>query len=183
MIININGWPGVGKLSVAQQVVKHIGGRLLDNHTIYNVAFSLCELRTPAFHETVRAVRDIAFRRVIALAVDVPVVLTSAYSDTPWGRENWAVIRDMADTRGSPLCVVVLDCSLEENLRRLQTPERAHLRKLIDPAPLIAGRDAYDLLEAGGDHGLRFDTSALSADEAANRILTWLSNERLLRPS
>jgi AAA domain len=182
MIININGWPGVGKLSVAERVVEHIGGRLLDNHTIFNVAFSLCEFRTPAFYETVRAVRDIAFTRVTALASDIPVILTSAYSDTPFGRENWAAIRKMADARGSPLCVVVLDCSLAENLRRLQAPERVRLRKLVDPAPLMAAREAHDLLETGGDHLLRFDTSDMSAQQSANRILQWLSKERLLPP-
>jgi hypothetical protein len=182
MIININGWPGVGKLSVAERVVERIGGRLLDNQTIFNVAFSLCEIGTPAFRETVRAVRDIAFARVIALSTDIPVTLTSAYSDTPFGRENWAAIRKTADARGSPLCVVVLDCSLAENLRRLQVPERARLKKLVDPAPLIAARKAYDLLEGGGDRRLRFDTSDLSADQSADRILRWLGEERLLPP-
>jgi hypothetical protein len=180
MIININGWPGTGKLSVAELVVKQIGGRLLDNHTIFNVAFSLCEFRTPAFYETVRAVRDIAFMRVTTLAVDCPVTLTSAYADTPFGRENWVAIRDMADKRGSPLCVVVLDCSLKENLRRLQTPDRARLRKLVDPAPLIAARESHDLIETGGDHLLRFDSSELSVEESAARILNWLSKERLV---
>ena len=130
MIININGWPGIGKLSVAEHLIKHIGGRLLDNHAIFNVAFSLCEFRTPPFYETVRAVRDIAFMRVTTLAVDIPVALTSAYADTPFGRENWAAIRKMADTRGSPLGVVVLDCSLAENLRRLQMPDRVRLTQL-----------------------------------------------------
>jgi hypothetical protein len=180
MIININGWPGSGKLSVAERLFKQIGGRLLDNHTIFNVAFSLFEIRSPGFHDTVRAVRDIAFTRVTALAADIPVILTSAYSDTPFGRENWAAIRKMADKRGSRLCVVILDCCLPENLRRLQSPERARLRKLIDPAPLIAGRKTHNLLDAGGDYLLRFDTSELSAQQSATRILEWLSEERLL---
>jgi len=138
MIININGWPGAGKLSVARQLVRRIGGRLLDNHTIYDVAFSLCEFGTPEFYETVQAVRDAAFTRIAALAADLPVTLTSAYADTPFGRENWTAIRKIADMRGSPLFVVVLDCSLSENFRRLQTQERARSKKLVDPAPLIA---------------------------------------------
>ena len=78
MIININGWPGVGKLSVAELVVERIGGRLLDNQTIYNVAFSLCEFRTPEFYATVRAVRDIAFTRVTALAAGYQFLLDAA---------------------------------------------------------------------------------------------------------
>ncbi|MBM3548803.1 MAG: hypothetical protein FJX54_17815 [Alphaproteobacteria bacterium] len=64
MIVNINGWPDVGKLSVAEQLAKRIGGRLPNNHTIFNVAFSLCEFRTPGFHEAVRSVRRIAVEAV-----------------------------------------------------------------------------------------------------------------------
>jgi hypothetical protein len=183
MIININGWPGTGKLSVAQQLVGRIGGRLLDNHIIYDVALSLCEFGTPEFYETVRAVRDAAFARVVRLATDVPVILTSAYADTPFGRENWALIRRVADQRRSSLCIVVLDCSLNENLRRLRAPERARSRKLVDPAPLIAAREAHTLLEAGGDHLLRFDTTDLSAAESADRIANWLDERRRWRQS
>ncbi len=47
MILQINGWPGVGKLTVGRIVAKELGGRLLDNHTIYNPAFALTEFRSP----------------------------------------------------------------------------------------------------------------------------------------
>ena len=80
MILQINGWPGVGKLTVGRIVAKELGGRLLDNHTVYNVAFSLTEFQTPAFYETVRAVRDIAFARIAEIQSDIPVVMTSAYA-------------------------------------------------------------------------------------------------------
>lgn len=174
MIININGWPGVGKLSVAERLQQRIGGRLLDNHTIFNVAFSLCEFRTPEFFETVRAVREIAFATVGRLPPNVPITLTSAYADTPFGRENWLAIREMANARGVPLCNVVLDCSLEENIRRLQSEERKRLRKLTDPTSLISARKKADLLAEGGDFLLRFDTSQLTAEHSTSRIVDWL---------
>jgi hypothetical protein len=182
MIININSWPGVGKLTIAEELIRQIGGCLLDNHTIYNVAFSLCEFHTPPFYETVRAVRAIAFERAAALPSGVPLTLTSAYADTPFGRENWAAIRAMADKRGSLLCVVVLDCSMAENTRRLQSPERASRRKLVDPGPLTQARRTSDLLEAGGDYLLRFDVSDLSPQDSANRIAVWLREKALVGP-
>jgi len=182
MIININSWPGVGKLTIAEKLVEQIGGRLLDNHTIFNVAFSLCEFRTPPFYEAVRAVRAIAFERAAALPLEVPLTVTSAYANTPFGVENWTAIRAMADQRGSPLCVVVLDCSLAENTRRLQSPERAGRRKLVDPGPLTRAREANDLLEAGGDYLLRFDVSDLSPQESASCIVAWLRDNKLIEP-
>jgi hypothetical protein len=174
MIININGWPGVGKLSVAERLQRRIGGRLLDNHAIFNVAFSLCEFQTPEFYETVRKVREIAFARASKLPVGISIILTSAYANTPFGRENWAAIREMANTRGASLCNIVMDCSLAENIRRLQSPQRARLRKLTAPQPLIAAREASNLLEGGGDYLLRLETSNLTAEDSAARIADWL---------
>jgi hypothetical protein len=175
MIININGWPGVGKLTVAEQLQRRIGGRLLDNHAIFNVAFCLCEFRTPEFFETVRSVRRIAFAQASRVPAGIPITLTSAYADTPFGRENWAAIREIANAREVPLCNVVLDCSLSENIRRLQSPQRAKFRKLTEPQPLIAAREASNLLEDGGDHLLRIEVSNMPAEECAARIADWLA--------
>jgi len=180
MIININGWPGVGKLSVAELLQQQIGGRLLDNHTIFNVAFSLFEFRSPEFFETVRAIRQIAFSQASKVPRTTPIVLTSAYADTPFGRENWAAIRGLANDHGTPLCNVVLDCELTENVRRLQSPERARLRKLTEPQPLIAARDVAPLLAEGGDHLLRFDVTELTPDQGAARITEWLRSLDLI---
>ena len=38
MIVHINGWPGVGKLTVAREVARRLSARLLDNHTLHDVA-------------------------------------------------------------------------------------------------------------------------------------------------
>jgi hypothetical protein len=171
MIVNINSWPGVGKLSIAEQLQQRIGGRLLDNHTIFNVAFSLCEFRTPEFFETVRAVREVAFKRASMLPSNIPLIMTSAYADTPFGRENWAAIRDLADARAVPLCNIVLDCLLEENIRRLRSAERIRLRKLTDPASLVSAREKRELLAKDGDFLLRLDVSRLTPEQSASRIV------------
>jgi hypothetical protein len=180
MIININSWPGVGKLSIAERLHQNIGGRLLDNHTIFNVAFSLCDFKSPEFYEAARAVRRIAFDAVSKLPSNVPVIVTSAYADTRFGRENWAAIRDLACSRGSPLFNVVLDCSLNENIRRLQSPGRERLRKLTEAAPLVRSRSSAQLLCDGGDHMLRIDVTELTPEDAASRIERWLRDPVLL---
>jgi hypothetical protein len=135
----------------------------------------LCEFGTPEFYQTVRAVRGIAFDRAAALPPSIPLTMTNAYSDTSFGRENWSAIRSLADKRGSPLFIVALHCSVDENIRRLQAPERAHLRKLRDPAVLAAARKARLLLEDGGDHLLRLDVSEMEPAACADGIATWLT--------
>ena len=49
MIIVLNGYPGVGKLSIGRKLARLVDGRLLDIHSIYNVAFALTEFRSPEF--------------------------------------------------------------------------------------------------------------------------------------
>jgi hypothetical protein len=77
MLININGWPGSGKLTVARIVAQRLNARLLDNHTILNVASAVTKQGTPQFYETARAVRRIAFDRILELPAHTPVVLTT----------------------------------------------------------------------------------------------------------
>ena len=166
MIINVNAWPGVGKLSIARHFQPAIGARLLDNHSIFNVAFGLFEFGSPEFRDAVRAVRRVAFDQVSKIPGDVPVILTSAYAETPFGRENWAAIRALADARKAPLCNVVLDCALDENVRRVTSSGRAELRKLVDPETLVAVRSKADLIDDGGD--------------SAGRIAEWLRQEQLI---
>lgn len=85
MIIHLNGYPGVGKLTVGRILARRLGGRLLDNHAIYDVAFALAEFRSPAWDRLARGVRDVAFQGVEALSPQVPVITTNACSDSDWG--------------------------------------------------------------------------------------------------
>lgn len=180
MIININSWPGVGKLSVGRCLQRRIGGRLLDNHSIYNVAFGLFPFGSLEFFEAVRAVRNVGFNEATKVPATTPIILTSAYADTPFGRENWTAIETMATARRTPLCNIILDCSIEENIRRMASPPRAELRKLVDPDTLIAMRTKADLIDRDGDYRLRFNVTDLSAQQSSARIVEWLEEEHLL---
>jgi predicted kinase len=175
LIVHINGYPGVGKLTVGRALAEAIGGRLVDNHSIYNLAFALTEPKSAAYFETLRAVRAIAFRRVLELPPEVPVVMTNAHMiDSDWGNENWDAVIALARSRGAKLAVVVLDVDAEENDRRIAAPERAAKRKLQDPAKFTANRAGRPLIDRGGDFTLRFDTTALTAQETTAKVIAWV---------
>jgi len=175
MLVHINSYPGVGKFTIGRALVEQMGGKLLDNHTIYNVAFALTEFRTPEFYNMVSAVRDLAFERVLELPPDQLVVLTNWYSQgSLWGEENWDAVIALARRRPSPLAVVVLACSPEENERRILSSGRDAMRKPRASALVEGNRAGRPLIERGGDKTLHLDVTSLSADTAASAIATWL---------
>lgn len=176
MLVHINSYPGVGKLTIGRALADRLGGKLLDNHSIYNIAFALTAFRSADFYDTVRASRDLAYRRVLALPASTPVILTNWYSKgSAWGEENWDEAIALAHRRPCPLAVVILDCSPDENARRIRSAGRDAMRKPRDVALVGGNRDGRPLIDRGGDRLLRFDVSELAAASAAATIADWLA--------
>jgi len=180
MLIVLNGYPGVGKLTIAQEVAASVDGRLLDNHSIYNVAFALTKFKTPAFYEAVRSVQRIADDLISNLPVDTPIILTEALTiGSEWTDECWGRVRRLATTRG-PLFVVHVTCDLDENKRRIRSEGRSFKRKPRDPDYAQKTHDKGKPL-AGGDlpNCLRLDVTRLSEHAAAESIVTWLNQRHV----
>jgi hypothetical protein len=156
---------------------------LLDNHTIVDAAFALFDFGTPEYLDTFRRLRAAAFASASHLPKGSILILTSAFADTDFGRENWQTIRDLANARGSALAHVVLDCDFDENARRLVAQDRHGTNKLTDPALLARSRErGRALLDGGGDLSLRLDVTRQSAIDVATRIANWLAvNEAVAR--
>jgi hypothetical protein len=178
MIILINGWPGVGKLTVGRALAGQLAGRLLDNHTIYNVAFSLTEFKTPEFYDAVRGVRRVAFDAVAKLSTSLPVVITACYAaESSWGNESWDEIVTLARSTGRKFLVVALECGVKENVHRVQNLDRASLRKLLDPKELLKLRSARELLTRDAEALFRIDNTTLAAEDCAGKIAAWVKQE------
>lgn len=170
----LNGRPVVGRPTVGPLLAERIGARLLDAHSLYNLASALTDKGTPAFEETVGELRAIARRRILAMPSGVPVILTDAkFADSAWGNAIWDETRDLARARGGPFLVAVLDCAPQENARRLRSPERMGKRKPMDGTILRADRYAGALLRRDADAVLDLDVTAMAPDAAAARIADW----------
>lgn len=183
MLVVLNGYPGVGKLTIGRALAERLNGRLLDNHTIYNLGFALTTFRSPEFYEAVRMVQDVADRYIAKLPLETPLVLTETLAGRKaWGDECWQRILTRAESRG-PLFVVHVFCEMNENIRRIQDPGRDAKRKPRDPDMVRRNHEGgAALMGADAEHLLLLDVSDLSADGATERILSWL-NERCGSPS
>lgn len=175
MIVHLNGWPGAGKLTVARVLARKLRARLLDNHTLHNVAASLCDRGTDAYWTLYERVRDLAYDRICALPPGAVLVMTNSFlKEPPRDVEAWGRIRDLAASRGDRLVAVTLECDLDENLVRIGGADRAGNRKLTDPEPLIAWRDEYHLIVDDADHWVVVDNTRLTPEQAADRIVAYL---------
>lgn len=176
MIIVLNGYPGVGKLTIGRALAKTLNGRLLDIHTTHNLAFALTEFRTPEFWDTVERVENIAHNLVLKLPLDQPVVLTTVLTSKS-GREQreWSKIVELGQKR-PPFCVVHISCDLDENVRRITSKSRDEKRKPRDPEMAVRNQTAAEPL-AGIEEQFLFelDTSKMVPDEAAHSISQWCS--------
>ncbi|MEL6126829.1 MAG: hypothetical protein AAFR57_10640 [Pseudomonadota bacterium] len=169
--VHLMGWPGVGKHAVGQQLAPLIGARYIDNHTLLNPAFATAEHLSDPYIRINRAVLSAVYAELAN--EDRPLVLTNCHTDTPWGRECWARVRALAEARGGPFHQVVLDCTLEENARRVALPERAR-GKLRDPGILRSAWAAKTLIIDPALTVHRFDVTATTPDATAGAICSRL---------
>lgn len=174
MILHLNGRPGSGKLTIGRVLAERLGGRLLDCHSIYNVAFALTDFGSDLCRQTVAEVRAVAFARILDLPQAVPVVLTDAlFDNSSRGQAAWDAVLDLARKRGGPYLVVALDCEKAENERRLRGPERMGKRKPMDGTVLRPDRYTRVPITRGADRVLHLDVTRLSPEAAAARIADW----------
>lgn len=171
LIIHVNGWPGSGKLTVAREVARKLDARLLDNHTVHDVAGRLCGRDTAEYWELYYQVRDIAYKRVRALPSHELVVMTNALTqESDREQEAWAAVKALAADRGVPLVAITLQCSLDENVRRIASEGRRH-RKLTEPALLIEWRSTLTLLTDDSVRSLTIDNTTRDPDHVAGEIV------------
>jgi shikimate kinase len=178
MLININGWPGAGKLTVGRIVAHKLNGRLLDNHTLLNVASAVTKPGTPQYYETARAVRQIAFDRILELPEHIPVILTNVVArggTSGYLEQNWQAILDLAQLRSCDLYSATLLCSPQENTRRLVSEERALKKKIQDPAVLADVVRTRVLFDEGATYRESFDNTNLTPEQCAEQIVSWVS--------
>jgi hypothetical protein len=179
LIIVLNGYPGVGKLAIGQELISKISGRLLDIHSVYNVAFALTEFKSPEFIETVEKIEAIAHDLIRKLPAEIPVVLTTVLAgNSDWGDAEWKRIVDLGRER-PPLVVVHIHCDLDENIRRIEATGRAARRKPRDPE-MVRRNHAQGKVLAGIDEAnlLKLDVTELSPEDAAERIAKWIRRPR-----
>lgn len=177
-IIYINGYPGTGKLTIAKALQNISGAKVLDNHSIYNVAFALLEFGSPEFKRVVEEVETVALSAMRHVRANLPIIVTNAlFKDSEWAMVRWQNVIERGRQLGRPVGAIILRCSEAANVMRVQQPERSYPGKLTDPEILVSKLRRRPLIDSGVSSCLRLDVSDMTPKEAASKIYEWIADE------
>ena len=191
-VILLNGYPGVGKYTVAREMQKKLNKpnqviRLIDNHLLLDPVEAIEPGRTPLHYELRRRIRNVAFDALTTLCdphSNLVIIMTSCLAANDADAEIFAEHEHIARMRNIPLCFFNLICDRHTNTTRLQSEQRAMgsktklrevetLHNLLDYQPLFDPRKSQ--VETGDQDiriiFLKMETSCCSAAEAADTIL------------
>ncbi|RGP79773.1 aaa atpase family [Fusarium longipes] len=176
-IIHINGFPGVGKLTIARKLVDLLSpynGKLVHNHLLIDPVGAILPRSSPDYQTARRAVRSVIFD---ALAVshdtaDSVFIFTDFQSNNEIGRGVIAEYCNMTERRGCTFVPVTVTCNKEENLRRLASTERTVHGKLTDATLVAHLRENAVVYQWSKDdpYHMELDITELNVDEAAHAI-------------
>lgn len=167
-LIYLHGAPAVGKLTVANEILKIVPGRLFDNHAAIDVARTVFDFGAPGFWELVNTTRisvlESAAKHDVAL-----IVMTACYSE-PEDRELFLKYFNILKKYNGEILPVYLQCSETEMLRRVNHPDRLERRKISSSAGLRTFLRTYNLVPVPHEKCLQINTGNCPADKTAQGI-------------
>lgn len=172
MIIHINGMPGVGKLTVAQLLASNLPGQLIDNHRLIDAATTCSDHGSINYIRVLKNITDIVFAELRTYKIGQPLILTNALADQcPEDVDRYNRCKQLAELRGEKFVAVLLTCSTDTNITRLQNPSRALKGKLTRVDRLLELKELYSIYHPENEtHKLQIDSTDLSPEETSRII-------------
>lgn len=169
-LIYLIGKSGVGKYSTAQALEKQ-GFILCDNQLINYPIFSLLKYDgiTPipeSAWDTISEIRQSIYAFLSRETIH-NYVLTNVLGEIAQDHEIFAQVQDLAQKRHSIFVPVKMNCAIEENITRIQNPERKKRYKSLDV------QDVYhqEIIHITHPHLLEIDVTNLKPADVATLIL------------
>ncbi|KAF4949036.1 hypothetical protein FGADI_9321 [Fusarium gaditjirri] len=173
--IYINGFPGVGKLTIAKELQQLLpGSKVYHNHLLIDPIDALVERSSPGYHEMRTGLRRYILNAIATseYTKDKTWIFTDAREASEAGEKGAKDYEAAARKRRVSFISIVLECEIEENIRRAINPMRSQSvdAKLTDEAILRLILENEAIYRFGDENELVLDVTKLSSNEAALRI-------------
>ncbi|EKV04269.1 Chromatin associated protein KTI12 [Penicillium digitatum] len=173
-IVHLNGFPGVGKLTIARYLAKQLpSAKLVHNHLLINPADAVLHRTQPGYQTLRRGIRNSIFSALInePATFDTTYVFTDFQSDDELGATVCAEYLATAEARHAALVPILLFCDEKTNMQRLVSSDRELHAKLTDVELVTQFRREGDVHRfTGHPNYLEIDVSNFTPDEAAKQI-------------
>jgi broad-specificity NMP kinase len=168
-LIFIYGPPGVGKLTVAQELAKMTGYKLFHNHLTVDLVYAVFDFKTKPFIELREKIWMMVFEKAKEEAIK-GLVFTFAPEDSVPDHFIADVIKLIEDDQNK-IMFVELTCAPEELRKRIVNPSRSRYAKGMSSEHVEQYYQRDYLIPASvHERKLTIDTTKLSPGETAMRI-------------
>jgi ATPase related to the helicase subunit of the Holliday junction resolvase len=169
----IYGPPGVGKLTVANEIAGRTGFKVFHNHLSIDAIEPIFEFGSKSFGRLVNLIRCETIGEAARQNVDL--IYTFCYAKGS-DDENVKRITEIVEENGGEVCFVLLTCDEETLCSRIKEPTRTSFRKVKDIGLLRKLLEQYDLYSTVPDReSLCIDNTNISPDAAAAMVIEYFS--------
>ena len=177
-IIYLFGFAGSGKYTVAKELAKLSGAKLVDNHLINNPIFSVIEQdgmkKLPEIvWEKTWAVRKIVLGTIETVSPpEFSFIFTNQLcNEHPDDHLLFGEIETLSKKRGSLFIPVRILCEVSERTQRIVSKDRKERMKCINPAEAIDSDKQYTVFKTAHPNTLTLDVTTLTPLESAATII------------
>ena len=170
------GYPGFGKRTVGTSLAQLVDGVLVDNQLINIPLLTLFRWDGKAqipmeIWERVKPIRAAVLGTIEDLVPKTTdFVFTQVLKADDQGAAEYDTLRALAARRGSLFLSVMLQCDEDEQVRRIDTPDRRARLKGSDPEGYRWHRRNITLFQPPAAEVIHLDTTDTSPDDNAHAI-------------
>lgn len=187
-VVFLLGYPGVGKRAVGSHLAELLDGVLVDNQLINLPLLTLFKWDGKSsipmeIWDRVEPIREAVLGTIEDLAPKSnSYVFTNVLKDGEEGASHYDGIRSLAHRRRSLFLSVMLDCDVDEQVRRIESPDRIARLKGSDPEGYRRHRHNTKLYRPPAGEVMHLDTTKVDARHNAETIYETLLSRGLRRP-
>lgn len=172
MIIQFNGFPGVGKFTVARLVTDALDAKLLDNHLLVNLTYVASSHGDETYRRFLTDLQTLVYGYIEGAPKENIYVLTNALvNEVEEDVMRYSMVEKLSSARGDMFVPILLYCDRLKHLERARSDDRKKHHKLSDSEVLAGYLKNYTMIHTESPYSLEIDTSDIGPAQVAAIVI------------